>query len=371
MAINESNREFTVLQIAEQFEGEIRGNDSLIVSGVNVLERATESDLGFIGGSRDLSRLNNTVAHVIICPHNVADSLAPHAAKTFILVDDPETVFLEVAKLLHPKRIRQWFGVSSKAIIADSAEIGPKTNIYPLAVIGEDVVIGEHCDIGPGVVIGNGCVIGDNVRIDANCVFYDGVQIGDDVSIQAGTVLGATGFGYKTVNGHHERLPHVGTVRIANDVQIGACTTIDRAKVGETFIDSGSRIDNLVMIAHNCQIGKHNLLVSQVGIAGSVSSGEYVVFAGQAGIADHVHLGDGAVIGAKTGVHRNMPGGKAYLGIPARDAALHAREQTALKRLPDMRSTVKRLEKQVALLQEQMAALQDATNSSSDARDAA
>ena len=249
--------------------------------------------------------------------------------------------------------------------------MGSKTNIHPFVTIGEDVVIGECCDIEPGAVIGDGCVIGDDVRISPNVVLYRDTIIGDRVSIDSGTVIGSEGFGYRTVDGRHERLLHAGNVRICDDVEIGACTTIDRAKMGSTVIGKGTRIDDQVMIAHNCQIGEHNLLVSHTGIAGSSSTGAYVVCAGQSGIADHVHLGDGTIVGAKTGVHRDMPGGQKYLGIPARPAAEHARETMALKRLPEMRTTVKDLQKQLATLQEQMSRLLSAADLRVDAQEKA
>ena len=218
----------------------------------------------------------------------------------------------------------------------------------------EDASIGDNCSIGHGVVIGAGCRIGNNVTIHPNSVLYDDVIVGNDVTIHATCVIGADGFGYRLVDGRHEHLPHYGTVRICDDVEIGAGTTIDRAKVGETVIGSGTRIDNQVMIGHNCVIGRNNLLVSQVGCAGSVTTGDYVVCAGQVGIADHVHLGDGAIIGAKAGVHRDMPGGQSYLGAPASPAGEATRQLMALKKLPELRSTVKKLQKEIATLTARM-----------------
>jgi len=217
-------------------------------------------------------------------------------------------------------------------------------------VIGEDVTIGANCRIEHGTIIGDGCTLGDNVVLHPNCVLYSDVIIGSDVILHSACVIGSEGFGYRTVDGRHKRLPHFGTVRICDDVEIGAATTIDRAKIGETTIGSGTRIDNQVMIAHNCQIGEHNLLVSQVGFAGSVSTGSYVVCGGQAGIADHVHLADGCRIGAQTGVHRDMKGDASYFGTPAAPIADAAKQMMALRRLPEMRSSLKKLEKEIANL---------------------
>ncbi|MCP4788473.1 MAG: UDP-3-O-(3-hydroxymyristoyl)glucosamine N-acyltransferase [Fuerstiella sp.] len=341
------------------------------VNGADFIERATATQLAFVGCKRNLKRISGSNAKLIIAPETVRDHLHDFPGRTFILVNEPEAAFLQIVGLLLPERRRNAVGISPRAVVAATTTIGPKTNIHSFVTVGEDVVIGENCDIEPGAVIGDGCVIGDDVRIGPNVVLYRDTIVGDRVGIDAGTVIGSEGFGYRTVEGRHERLLHAGNVRICDDVEIGACTTIDRAKIGSTVIGKGTRIDDQVMIAHNCQIGEHNLLVSHTGIAGSSSTGAYVVCAGQAGIADHVHLGDGAIVGAKTGVHRDMPGGQKYLGIPARPAGEHAREVMALKRLPEMRSTVKDLQKQLSALQEQMSQLLAAAGSQVDSQEKA
>jgi UDP-3-O-[3-hydroxymyristoyl] glucosamine N-acyltransferase len=292
---------------------------------------------------------------VVIAPADAETEIEQNDSRTLILADEPETAFLAVAALLHPRRQKPAPAVSNTAHIANTAQVGPRTSVGHAAVVGEDAVIGSDCVIGPGVVIGDGCRLGNNVTIHANTVLYDDVVVGNDVIIHATCVIGADGFGYRLVNGRHEHLPHFGTVRICDDVEIGAGTTIDRAKVGETVIGTGTRIDNQVMIGHNCIIGRHNLLVSQVGFAGSVTTGDYVVCAGQAGIADHVHLGDGAIIGAKAGVHRDMPGGQSYLGSPAAPAPEATRQLMALKRLPQLRTTVKELQNELTRLQKTIA----------------
>ncbi len=257
--------------------------------------------------------------------------------------------------MLRPRRLRSTVGISDRAVIDPTAKIGPDTNVHPLAVIGRDVVIGHRCEIQSGVVIGDGCHLGNNVILYANTVLYHGVIIEDQVTIHASCVIGADGFGYQVVNGGHQHIPHYGTVRICSDVEIGAGTTIDRAKVGETLIGTGTRIDNLVMIGHNCRIGRHNLLVSQVGLAGSVSTGDYVVVAGQVGVSDHVHLGDGVVVGAQSGVKNDIPGGQTYFGNPAGPMAEISRQLAALRRLPEMRDAMKRMERELEALRSQLA----------------
>jgi UDP-3-O-[3-hydroxymyristoyl] glucosamine N-acyltransferase len=210
------------------------------------------------------------------------------------------------------------------------------------------VILGDRCDIYPGAVIGRGCRLGDDVVVYPNAVLYDDVIVGNRVILHAGCVIGADGFSYRTVGGRHQRIPHFGTVRIEDDVEIGANATIDRAMVDETVIGQGTKLDNLVMIGHNCEVGQHNLFASQVGLAGSVTTGDYVVCAGQVGIADHVHLGSRCVLGAKAGVPKDVPAGKRYIGIPAIPEADCYRSVMATQKLPEMRQQFRKLERQVA-----------------------
>ncbi len=351
------SRVLTAAEIAEILGGAVLGDPTLTISSVAFLDHASTHDLSYVADQRNASRISATAARLLLAPVPLRHLSAMYPDRTFVLVDDPEAALLLIAGLLKPVRPSQRRGISERAVIDGSAQVLGNTNIGPFAVVGRDVVIGHNCDIHAGVVIGDGCRIGDHVTIHPNTVLYPDCVLGHHVVIHAACVIGSDGFGYRTVNGGHERLPHHGIVRICDDVEIGAGTTIDRAKVGETVIGTGTRIDNQVMIAHNCRIGKHNLLVSQVGFAGSVTTGDYVVCAGQVGIADHVHLGTGAVIGAKAGVHRDMPGGQSYLGIPAAPAAETTRQLTALRRLPELRNTIRQMEKDLAQLREQMALL--------------
>ena len=356
-------------QIADLLKGTLVGDPAVTVTRVNLIEDAGPTELAFVGSLKELPRISQTEAGILIVPNDARDDSESWPERTYIFVENPEVGFLSVAEQIRPPRPRPNVGVSPQAVVHPTATVGARTNVHPMAVIERDVVIGEFCDIGPGAVIGAGTVIGDETSIDANVVIYPDVEIGSRCELHAGCVIGGIGFGYRQDQGRHVRLPHVGRVCIKDDVHIGSCTIVNRGKAGDTTIDSGTRVDGQVMIAHNCRIGKHNLLISQTGLAGSVTTGEYVVCAGQAGIADHVHLADQTIIGAKTGVHRDMQGGRAYLGIPAREAAEHAREQMALKRLPDLRDTVKQLQKQITAIEGQLDQL--GGTKISDARDAA
>lgn len=353
MSPDAPRKSLTAREVTEMLQGQLVGDPHREICDVQVVERAGPHQLTYVGDSRNLPRLRKSQAKIVIAPESVLSELSDYPDVTFVVVPEAEPAFLSIAGVLFPPRHRSRTGISPQASVAATARIGANTNIHPFAVIGDDAVIGNNCDIHSGVVIGHGCVLGDDVVLHPNTVLYDGVQIGSHVTIHASCVIGADGFGYRFVDGRHVHLPHYGTVVIENDVEIGAGTTIDRAKVGETIIGTGTRIDNQVMIGHNCRIGRHNLIVSQVGFAGSVTTGDYVVCAGQVGVADHVSLGTGAMVGAKAGVHRDLPGGQSYLGSPAAPIAETTRQLMALKRLPELRDAVRQLEKTVAGLVKQ------------------
>lgn len=341
----------SVEAIAALVGGEARGDRALQIEGAQALGKALPHEITFVVGEKNVRRLRQNRARAVFVSSEVAEIIPPeNMPEALVLVNDPQAAFLKLLEALRPRRPRPRIGVSPSAHISPTAQIGEGTNVHPGAYVGDGAVIGRNCDIHPGAVVGDGCMIGDNTTIYANAVLYSDVQVGNDVVIDSCAVLGADGFGYKIVNGRHQRLPHFGTVRIENAVEVGAGTTIDRAMIGETIIGEGTKLDNLVVIAHNCEIGPHNILISQVGLAGSVTTGRYVVCAGQVGVADHVHLGDGCVLGAKSGVHRDLPGGRTYLGSPAIPEAEAGRMLMAQRRLPELRHQIRALELKVAEL---------------------
>ena len=217
-------------------------------------------------------------------------------------------------------------------------------DVYPLATIGDDVEIGAGTTIHSGVHIMAGSRIGEDVTIFPNAVLYENTVVGPRCLIHAGAVLGAYGFGYELVDGRHQLSAQLGNVEFGADVEIGAGTTIDRGTYGPTVIGEGTKIDDLVMVAHNCRIGRHNMLCSQVGIAGSTTTGDYVVMAGQVGVRDHVHIGDRAVLGAMAGVTNDVPEGSRMIGIPATPEREQKIKQAMMSRLPEMRQQLKRLQ---------------------------
>jgi UDP-3-O-[3-hydroxymyristoyl] glucosamine N-acyltransferase len=346
----------TVGALVTQLNGELIGDPDHCVSELMPLAKAGSAALSFVADDTPIRQLEQSAAGtVLISMSRLADLTDNHKADSnFILVEDAMASFLTLVQADQPPRVRPEFGVSPQATVAETATIGDRTNIHPGAVIGEAVVIGENCDIHSGVVIGDHCQIGADCTIYPNTVLYAHCVLQDRVIIHANAVIGADGFGYRFIAGAFNKIEHFGSVLLENDVEIGAGSTVDRGMIGPTILREGTKIDNLVMIAHNCEIGRHNAFASQVGVAGSSSTGDYVRCGGQAGLADHVHVGEGSSVGAMAGVTRDLPAGDAYLGAPARRAELTHKILMAQTKLPEMRVKLRELTKQVAKLESQI-----------------
>ena len=353
----------TAAQLAEQLQLKLLGNGDLQIEDAQSLDDAGPSDVTFLSSANNIQQLSDCRADAIVATDEIiAQTDVETQPACWLVSDDPMGTFIRILNIIRPRRRSQHKQISPQASVAADAQIGEGTAIAPNVFIDSDVRIGSNCVLHPGVHIGRGCTIGDDVVVHPNAVLYDAVEIGNKVTINASAVIGADGFGYRVVEGRHQRLEHFGTVVIEDEVEIGACATVDRGMIGETRIGTGTKIDNLVMIAHNCRLGPHNILVSQVGFAGSVSTGEYVVCAGQVGIGDHVHLGDHSIYGAKAGVHKDMPGHATYIGAPAEPDADAFRTVMALKKLPQMRRQLKKLQQQVETLSSNLEESRDTTS---------
>ena len=247
---------------------------------------------------------------------------------------------------------KQWppahVGISPQAYVSPTARIASDVDIHPMAYVGDEVTIGSGTIVHPGVRILAGCTIGENNELFPNSVLYENTVIGDRCLIHATAVIGAYGFGYSMANGQHIKCAQLGNVVIQNDVEVGAGTTIDRGSYGSTVIGSGTKLDNLVMIGHNCKVGRHNLLCAQSGIAGSATTGDYAVMAGQSALRDHIHLGTRSVVGGKAGVKNNVPDGIRVFGVPAVTEREFAQMQVNHNSIPKMRKQLKLLVKQLA-----------------------
>jgi len=300
-----------------------------------------------VDGNEKNRELAGCRAAAVVAPRALAPERLPA-----IQVDDVHGAFAKIVAHFRPARSAARIGISPAAVVSPTAMIADDVEVHPLATIGDDVRIGPGTTIHSGVRVMAGCKIGPQVTIFPNAVIYEDTVIGPRCIIHAGAVLGAYGFGYHFVEGRHVLAGQLGNVQLGADVEIGAGSTIDRGTYGPTVIGEGTKIDDLVMVAHNCRIGRHNMLCAQVGIAGSTTTGDYVVMAGQAGVRDHVDIGAGAMLGAKAGVMHDVPEGARVVGIPATPEREQMVKQAVLSRLPEMRQQLKKLQRTVDQLVE-------------------
>ncbi|MEY2550140.1 MAG: UDP-3-O-[3-hydroxymyristoyl] glucosamine N-acyltransferase [Verrucomicrobiota bacterium] len=319
-------------EIVDFVGGEFAGDRKQTIRSVAPLASAKGDQLGFLSNRKYVSELASTGAGAILVPRTLdgCDS-------RWIRVDDPYFAFAKIMTCWFADRPKPQ-GVSPKAIVAESARLGDNVSLGHFAVIGENVVIGNNVTIFQNVSIEAGSVIGDDCIIYPNVVIYDGTRIGNRCIVHSGVVIGSDGYGFATHGGKHHKIPQIGIVRIEDDVEIGAGTTIDRAALGETVIGEGTKIDNLVQIGHNVKVGKHCLLVSQVGIAGSTELGDYVAVAGQSGFSGHLKIGNRVQVAAKSAVLADVPDDTKVMGSPAVPFTEFARRHAALKKLARRKS---------------------------------
>ena len=319
-------------EIVDLVGGEFAGPRDRSIESVAPLGTAQPHQLSFLSNRKYAAELAATAAGAILVPKKLEGE-----DPRWIRVDDP---YFALARIM-----TRWFsdrpkpkGISIKAVVAESARLGSDVALGHFATIGENVVIGNNVTVFQGVSIEAGSVIGDDCIIYPNVVIYDGTQIGNRCIIHSGVVIGSDGYGFATHGGKHHKIPQIGIVRVEDDVEIGAGTTIDRAALGETVIGEGTKIDNLVQIGHNVKVGKHCLLVSQVGIADSTELGDYVAVAGQSGFSGHLKIGNRVQVAAKSAVLDDFPDDTKVMGSPAVPFTEFARRQAALKKLARRKS---------------------------------
>jgi UDP-3-O-[3-hydroxymyristoyl] glucosamine N-acyltransferase len=332
---------FTAAEIANLVGGKVLGQESIKVTGFAAAANCKPGDLTFAENDAYFAKAEESPAAAIL----VGDSFVS-ARKTLIRVANPRVAFARVLPLFFPLE-KFSPGTHATAIVAASAQIDPSSHIGPYCVIGERVRIGPRCVLEGDNHIGADCVLGEDARLHPRVTLYPRSELGNRVSIHAGTVIGADGFGYVIDEGLHRKVQQIGNVIIQDDVEIGANVTIDRAALGSTVIGKGTKIDNLVQIAHNVVVGEHCIIVSQAGIAGSTRLGNHVTLAGQSGVAGHLKLGDHAIVAAQAGVMNNIPEGEKWFGSPAQPDRLMKRIYIALERLPELLQRVSELEKRL------------------------
>jgi UDP-3-O-[3-hydroxymyristoyl] glucosamine N-acyltransferase len=331
-------------ELAALVKGDLEGGANPEITGVAPLDRAGERDISFLAGPKYLKYVDACRAGLIL----VSRALAPRMTRAVprIVVDDAHRALAAILPALVPER-EPLPGIHPSTVMGTGIRLGAGSTIGAFAVIGEGVTLGERVRIGAHCVVGDDCELGDDVALHSHVTLYARVRIGARSIVHSGARIGVDGFGYAFIDGVHRKIPQVGHCVIGSDVEIGANTTIDRGSIGATEIGSGTKIDNLVHIAHNVRIGENCLIIAQVGIAGSTTIGKYVTLAGQAGIPGHLHIGDGATVAAQAGVFGDLPGGQVYSGYPARPHKESLRAQAGLSRLPELTRRVEELERAV------------------------
>lgn len=340
-------RAATLWEIAELVGGTVRGDGSVLIKAAKPLNDAGTGHITLIDQPERIPELENCSAAAVVVPRCIE-----YAGKPAIAVDQLHESFRKIFAYLHPPRPQRRMGVHPSAVVSPSATLADNVEIHPFAVVGDDVRIGSGSVIHGGVQIMAGCQIGRDATIFSNAILYEDCQLGDRVLIHSGAVIGSYGFGYNTNENRHERSAQLGNVVLEDDVEIGANSTIDRGAYGATFIGRGTKIDNLVQIAHNCRIGRNNIICAQVGIAGSTSTGENVVMAGRVGVRDHVHIGARSVICAMSGITNDVPEGAVMLGAPATTEREQKFRFAAIAKLPELRREVRGLRNVINELQQ-------------------
>jgi UDP-3-O-[3-hydroxymyristoyl] glucosamine N-acyltransferase len=347
------SKKFTLAELAELTQSNLIGPADYLISGVDALDAACTQDASFLANPKYRSLLKETKAGVIC----IDKQTQPEEGKNFLISDDPSRSFQIIIKaLLLPSRNLSGFsGVHPTAVIHPTAKIGKEVQIGPYAVIDQGVIIGDdtriasHVFIGPGVEIGSHCYFHPHVTIREKCI------IGNRVILQPGAVIGSCGFGYTTdTKGHHTKLEQLGMVIIEDDVEVGANTTIDRARFKSTRIGRGTKIDNLVQIGHNVDVGHDNIIVSQTGIAGSAKTGKNVVFGGQAGVVGHLEIADHVMIATRGGVSKSITQPGKYAGSPVMNLSEYNRQQVLLRKITEYVKQIESLEKRLKDLENKL-----------------
>ena len=335
----------TVKELAQILGGTVVGDENREISDVKGLAEAGSDDISF-AVEPYTEYLPQVHAGAVI-----TEKEYPAGNNTLVLVENPRLAFSKLLELFHPRQSVEQ-GIHSTAVVDESAKIGENTAVMAYSVIGKNVRIGAGSVVYPYVFIGDNVTIGANAAIYPGAVIMENTVMGDDAVIRAHAVIGGEGFGFATKDGKHTRIPQIGNVTIGDDVEIGACTTIDNGTLGSTKVGRGTKIDNLVHLGHNVEIGEDCFVIAQTGIAGSTKVGNHVTFAGQTGCTGHITIGDNVTFAGKSGIVGNVASNTINAGFPARPHIEWSRTQVYIKKLPDLAKTVKALEKRIAELEE-------------------
>lgn len=334
--------EFTAGELAKELGAELAGDARLILNGIAPIEDAHEGQLTFLSNKKYFKHLDTTGASAIIVPPEISE-----AKQTLLIHPQPYYAFARAVMLFHPEPNIYPAGIHDRAVIGENVKVDPTAHIGPNAVLENDVMVGANSRVLAGAFVGRESKIGKNCIIYPNVTIREKTEIGDNVIIHSGTTIGSDGFGYAQADGKHLKIPQIGRVVIEDDVEIGANCAIDRAALGVTLIGKGTKVDNLVQIAHNVKMGENCIIISQVGISGSTELGNGVILAGQAGIIGHLKLGDNVIVAAQSGVKDDLEAGKKYLGSPAREMMSQKRIEAIIHKLPEYVKRLREIEKKL------------------------
>ena len=339
-------KRFTVAQLASLIGAELRGQSDVVIQGVGTIKTAGSDQTTFLDSGKYAAALSASKAGAVILKKPIDGLTIPQ-----LVVKDVDVALIAALNAFAPELSPPPQGVHPTAVVDKSALLGNNISIGPSVVVAAGAAIGDGTVLAAGTKVGENSIIGKACRIDANVVIYHNCAIGNNVWIQANCTIGSTGFGYKSIDGKHTLIPHNGGVVIEDYVDIGANCTIDRAKFGNTVIGAGTKIDNLVQIAHNVIVGKCCLIAAQVGVAGSTVLGNGVVVGGQSGFRDNIKVGDKTMVAARTGLMSEAAAGQVLAGNPATELRQHLRQVALLAKLPEMAELLKSLAKRIEVLE--------------------
>ncbi len=345
MSPPQAPRAFRLEEISRAVGGTLVGGGDALITGVSNLDEAGAGDLAYIASDRFVAAARSAGAAAYVVGRPIPDLQRPQ-----IVVPHPAYAFARAVQQFFtaPYRSR---GIAAQVVQGAEVHIGPDPSIWPQVTLGDRVSIGARVTLYPGVFIGDDAVVGDDSILYPNVTVREQCVIGRRVIIHSGTVIGSDGFGFVQHEGRHQKIPQVGIVVIEDDVELGANVTVDRATFGRTVVCRGTKVDNLVQVAHNVVVGEDCILVAQVGIAGSTTLGRHVMVGGQAGLSDHLQIGDRAMIAARSGVNRNVPPGQIVSGAPVMPHEVWVKSQAVIPRLPELRRQVRELEQRVRALE--------------------
>jgi UDP-3-O-[3-hydroxymyristoyl] glucosamine N-acyltransferase len=328
----------TLKEIARLIDGEVLGDEDAVITGISGIKEAVDGDLTFLANPKYIHLMETTRAAAVITSRDITN-----APKPIIRTDNPSLAFAKIISLLMTDELQYPSGIHPAAVVSKNVKLGRDVALQPYVVLDDGAEIGDRTIIYAGTYIGHHTKIGSDCLIYPNVVIREKIEIGNRVIIHSGTVIGSDGFGFATVQGTHHKIPQIGTVVIEDDVEIGANVTIDRARFGRTLISRGTKIDNLVQIAHNVEVGENSIIIAQAGISGSTVIGKNVTIAGQAGLVGHITIGDNAVLAAQAGVTKSVPPDTCVSGYPAKPHEQAKRINAFIQRLPELFEAVKKL----------------------------